>query len=89
MQLSVTIETTNKGGILATLRDDAGRELVKAIAPNLLTWHNAGINLFNAAIKLNPSNLHFVVSSVGEFKASATKYFETHLNSLAVLTRAI
>jgi hypothetical protein len=84
MNLSVTIETTNKGGILATLRDETGRELVKAVAPNLLTWNNAAINLFNAACKLRSSNLSFTVSSVGEFKNSATKYFKTMLESLVL-----
>lgn len=83
MNLSVTIQTTNKGGILATLRDETGHELVKAVAPNLLTWNNAAINLFNAARKVS-GDLAFIVTSNGEFKASATKYFKTMLESLVL-----
>ena len=85
MQLIVTIQTTKKGGVLATLHDEHGRELVRAVSPNLLTWHNAGINLFNAAKKLN-EEFSFTVSANGNFANSATKYFSTLLESLVLFT---
>ena len=85
MQLIVIIETTKKGGVLATLQDERGKALMQAVAPNLLTWHNAGINLFNAAKKLN-EEFSFTVSANGNFANSATKYFSTLLESLVLFT---
>ena len=83
MQLIVIIETTKKGGVLATLHDEHGRELVRAVSPNLLTWHNTAIDLFNGASRLCSSDLSFIVGGRGVFRVSAAKYFETTLNSLS------